>query len=164
MRMWMVDPKIMCRKHLNGSHVEIHMFLGAIKKGTSMKGFINNNLLEAKSLKSYHDEIVDEMIFRGYRHNTKIDQDYFEECFNKLSNEYKNHKINKESSLKELITRCPECKLRKLDIDEINKHICPECKNVVDISKGHVMFPDTVYHHSCYPISTFAVAMFEDRG
>ena len=26
MRMWMVNPRIMCRQHLLGEHVEIHMF------------------------------------------------------------------------------------------------------------------------------------------
>lgn len=30
MRMWMVDPKIMCRKHLLGEHLELHMLAGCI--------------------------------------------------------------------------------------------------------------------------------------
>jgi hypothetical protein len=30
MRMWMVPPKVMCRKHLLGEHVEIHMLAGSL--------------------------------------------------------------------------------------------------------------------------------------
>ena len=36
MRMWNVDPKLMCNKHLLGEHVEMHMFFGTIQKGISM--------------------------------------------------------------------------------------------------------------------------------
>lgn len=36
MRMWMVPPELMCRQHLLGEHVELHMFVGAINKGTSV--------------------------------------------------------------------------------------------------------------------------------
>jgi len=28
MRMWMLNPKALCRKHLMGEHVEIHMLVG----------------------------------------------------------------------------------------------------------------------------------------
>jgi hypothetical protein len=41
MRMWMVWPELMCRKHLLGEHVEIHMLLGALNKGHRVQGFIN---------------------------------------------------------------------------------------------------------------------------
>ena len=40
MRMWMVDPKKMCRKHLLGEHVEIHMMVGTLLKGRSIDGFL----------------------------------------------------------------------------------------------------------------------------
>ena len=30
MRMWGVDPKQMCRQHLLGEHVELHMQAGAV--------------------------------------------------------------------------------------------------------------------------------------
>ena len=35
MRMWNVDVTKMCNKHLLGEHVEMHMFVGIIIKGTS---------------------------------------------------------------------------------------------------------------------------------
>ena len=36
MRMWLVPPSHMCRKHLLGEHVELHMLLGTLKKGKSI--------------------------------------------------------------------------------------------------------------------------------
>lgn len=44
MRMWGVDPKVLCTKHMIGEHAETHMFLGTIKKGTSIKGLIMDYL------------------------------------------------------------------------------------------------------------------------
>jgi hypothetical protein len=30
--MWMVDPRLVCSKHLLGEHVELHMFVGCLLK------------------------------------------------------------------------------------------------------------------------------------
>lgn len=51
MRMWMVDVKCLCRKHLLGEHSETHMFTGTIKKGTSILGYLKNGLLETHNIK-----------------------------------------------------------------------------------------------------------------
>lgn len=106
MRMWMVNPKIMCRKHLLGEHVELHMFVGSINKDISMNGYLKDNLLEPSSLHSRHNELVKEMKERGYNHNSILplhksfsEKDYL-------------IKIDIEESLTELIRRCPECASR----------------------------------------------------
>lgn len=39
MRMWLVPPSHMCRKHLLGEHVELHMLLGTLKKGNPSPAF-----------------------------------------------------------------------------------------------------------------------------
>jgi hypothetical protein len=70
MRMWMIDPKYMCRKHLLGEHVEIHMIIGAIKKNKNLQGFFDKKLIEINSIITRHDELVFEMIKRGYNHNS----------------------------------------------------------------------------------------------
>ncbi len=46
MRMWNVLPEYLCRKHLLGEHVEMHMFVGTIKRGVSLNGYIKNKLVE----------------------------------------------------------------------------------------------------------------------
>jgi hypothetical protein len=101
MRQWMVDPKIMCRQHLLGEHLEHHMFVGSINRRVSMDGFIKNDLLEPHSLKSRHDALVEEMQRRGYNHKSPLQVIKYDVAY---------HEINRDLSLQELIRRCPECK------------------------------------------------------
>jgi hypothetical protein len=72
MRMWCVDTSKMCRKHLLGEHVECHMFVGTLNKGISVLGYLNTGLLQIDLLKQRHDELVAEMLKRGYLHNKEL--------------------------------------------------------------------------------------------
>ena len=104
MRMWLVNPKHMCRKHLLGEHVELHMFIGTLKRKKSIQGFIDNNLLQLDQLYSRHEELVQELINRGYNHNSNlqiIDLSYYKDYFYKY--------INKQQSKLDLFSRCKEC-------------------------------------------------------
>lgn len=74
--MWMVDPKLMCRQHLLGEHNEIHKICGSLKKGRSITGYIQHNCIEMLSLESRHNDLVKEMISRGYNHNSPLDTDF----------------------------------------------------------------------------------------
>lgn len=101
MRMWMVDPKLMCRQHLLGSHVELHMIVGAINKGKSIDGFIKNALIEPQSVREYHQRVVKEMLNRGYNHKSPLpDFEYTEELFGM---------VDSVMNLEELAKRCPAC-------------------------------------------------------
>jgi hypothetical protein len=71
--MWLVNPKLMCDKHLLGEHVEMHMFVGAIRKGISIQGYIDTGLVETERIKDRHDEIANEMSSRGMRHASPMD-------------------------------------------------------------------------------------------
>jgi hypothetical protein len=121
MRMWMVNPKMMCRNHLLGEHLEIHMFLGTLRERKKIDGFINNNLLEPRSLFQRHDELVNEMQRRGYNHKSPIKE---EECFciSHLTNEQQYHEINRSSAFSDLIMRCPECHYRYKNVDLKNSY------------------------------------------
>jgi hypothetical protein len=72
MRMWNVDPSKMCRKHLLGEHVELHMFLGSLRKGYSVKGYISGGLFDPSKIVARHQELVFEMEKRGYNHNSNL--------------------------------------------------------------------------------------------
>ena len=72
MRMWMVKPQLMCRKHLLGEHVEIHMLVGSIQRGKSVAGFLAKGLLEPQSIRSRHEILVVEMLRRGYTHKSEL--------------------------------------------------------------------------------------------
>lgn len=72
MRMWMVDPGLMCDKHLLGEHCELHMFVGTLLRGKSVKGFLDKGLLEPASLQARHNALVAEMICRGMHHESPL--------------------------------------------------------------------------------------------
>jgi hypothetical protein len=77
MRMWLVNPAILCRRHLLGEHVESHMFLGTLRLGKNIDGYIAKDLFQPRLLYPRHKALVEEMIKRGYNHNsplTKKDQ------------------------------------------------------------------------------------------
>ena len=111
MRMWLCDPKIMCRKHLLGEHLEIHMFLGALKQGKKIDGYLRNNLFQPTYLLLRHEELKDEMINRGYNHNSHM-RIHECECIFGLPDEKRHWKIDKTKALRDLLDRCPECRQR----------------------------------------------------
>ena len=102
MRQWNIDPKFLCRKHLLGEHVEGHMFIGCIKKGTSLKGYIDKGLVEIHNIKSRHDELSIEMKKRGYNHKTPMEEFEYKEI----------GYVNSNENLKELYRRCENCRNR----------------------------------------------------
>lgn len=110
MRMWMVAPEKMCRNHLMGEHVEIHMLLGSIRLGKSIEGFIRRKLVEPASITLRHDALVAEMVRRGYKHGSPIGDD----CDALLSSLPKRYLragiVNVETSEAELRARCADCK------------------------------------------------------
>jgi hypothetical protein len=68
----MVNPHKMCRQHLLGEHVECHMFVGTIRHGKNVQGYLDKGLLEIHNIQNRHDELVKEMLRRGYKHNSPI--------------------------------------------------------------------------------------------
>jgi hypothetical protein len=104
MRMWMVDPIIMCREHLLGEHAEIHMFVGAIDRGYSVRGYLEKGLLEVHSLYDRHEEVVREMKRRNYRHSSELDE--------KWRQAERLGAIDRQKSFMQLIARCSRCRER----------------------------------------------------
>ena len=103
MRMWNINPEYLCRKHLLGEHVEMHMFIGAIKKGISLKGYTKNKLVETDKIVQRHNELAIEMGNRGFNHKSPINgwECSFAVC-----------KVDVEANLKELSKRCINCRTR----------------------------------------------------
>lgn len=106
MRMWNVNPEFLCTKHLLGEHVETHMFCGTINKGISIKGYVEKGLVEVQNIKTRHDELRDEMIKRGMKHNSPLPE---YKSWNEGS-------IDIDNNIEELKRRCPQCRQR---IEEI---------------------------------------------
>lgn len=126
MRMWMVNPAVMCRKHLLGEHVELHMFVGSINRGISMTRYLSDGLLEPAALRARHEELVKEMERRGYKHNSilplhKPIKFRLGISFEYLDEEAFEYKIDSKLSLRELASRCPECRQLQLEVDSKTK-------------------------------------------
>jgi len=100
MRMWNVNPKKMCYQHILGEHVEMHMFVGSINKGITLDGYINTGLVEIHNIRKRHDELVEEMLRRGIKHNSPLEN--FESK--------KMGKVDVKENEKILAERCPTCK------------------------------------------------------
>jgi len=96
----MVDPRGMCRQHLLGEHVELHMFVGHIRLGRKMGKFVTENLVETKSIQSRHEALVAEMQRRGYEHKSPM----------VYTDRLALGHVPQQSSLKELLRRCPLCR------------------------------------------------------
>lgn len=111
MRQWLVNPQLMCTQHLLGEHVEHHMFIGALLKHKNLKGYLKNNLLEPKSLVSRHNELAQELLNRGYKHLSPID----EPDLSCLTEEEKNIEIDRGLAKNELLSRCEKCRQRFLN-------------------------------------------------
>jgi hypothetical protein len=99
MRMWMVNPKIMCRKHLLGEHAELHMFVGTIRKGVSLAGYVSRGLVDTTKIVSRHETLAKELWDRGYNHISPLI--YIDTL--------KIGVVDEANSMAELTRRCPDC-------------------------------------------------------
>lgn len=102
--MWNVSPKKMCRQHLLGEHLEMHMLATTIKQGKSIIGYVHNGLVEPHNIKLRHDALVREMLMRGYQHKTPM------EAFEVERQGY----VDVEANEVLLQERCNACKQRMM--------------------------------------------------
>lgn len=107
MRMWMVNPSLLCVTHLLGEHYEIHLHRHNFVKHHSIAGRISPIvLIEPANMGTRHDELATEMTRRGYNHNSP----YELPDLSYLSSEQRNAKADTEYNLRDLADRCPACK------------------------------------------------------
>lgn len=105
----MISPEKMCRKHLLGEHVELHMLVGSINKDklNSVIGLCKKGFLEPTKIQHRHKELVREMEKRGYNHRSPL-PDF------SLPKELKKEKyeVDPEKSRQDLKKRCPNFKTK----------------------------------------------------
>lgn len=102
MRMWMVNPKRMCKNHLLGEHVECHMLASSINLKRSIQGHLDKGQVEVHKIHQRHAELVKEMRARGYKHQSKL----------KPFKSFRAGKIDILANERELERRCKKCMMK----------------------------------------------------
>lgn len=77
MRIWDIEPDILCRSHLLGEHRELHGLWNILTRG--LDGYSRHpetRRWEGRlaALYARHEALVAEMTRRGYRHQSPLDQ------------------------------------------------------------------------------------------
>lgn len=109
-RMWGVDPRLLCDRHLLGEHVEMHMFLGGIRKGHSVRGYTDNGIVDPHRVVVRHEELVAELERRGMHHRSPMALTEDDEC---AIAALPTATIDAEANLVELARRCERCRERQ---------------------------------------------------
>jgi hypothetical protein len=78
MRIWDVEPKILCRKHLLAEHRELHGLWNILTKHHGQGGYARHPetlrwVGKLKALYNRHEKLVAEFAVRGYQHRTPLD-------------------------------------------------------------------------------------------
>jgi hypothetical protein len=79
-RVWDVDPKILCRQHLLGEHRELHGLWNILTKHGGAGGYsfhpeTRRWVGKLGALYTRHERLWEEMTRRGYKHASTLDQD-----------------------------------------------------------------------------------------
>ena len=110
MRMWMVEPKVLCKKHLLGEHGELHKFIPTFAKGYKVdKRFSPVVQLQFKGYRRRHDALAEEMLRREMNHKSPLPE---LPDFKKIYPQYYDMTVDIFFNLRDLVTRCGDCKDR----------------------------------------------------
>jgi hypothetical protein len=101
----MVDPALMCSKHLLGEHGELHKFLHNWRKQHRVDGRIDGNAMEPMSYQARHDCLAAEMLARGMNHQSEI----YQPDFSYLSDAQRLYQVDQQANLTLLQSRCNIC-------------------------------------------------------
>lgn len=87
----------------------MHMFVGSHKNNIKLDGYINTGLLDPFYIRQRHDDLVDEMIRRGYNHKSPIDIQTCEDIADTYCQRGLRENVNAFANTEELRRRCKEC-------------------------------------------------------
>ena len=116
MRMWMVDPSLLCKNHLLGEHYELHCIIGAIETNPEwVKRLIKHGYIEMDKIESRHRKLVRDGRFKD---KTPLKFDY-----SKVSKQFPPGEVDREKSIRDLKQRCEHCKRRIEDANSLQTRI-----------------------------------------
>ena len=79
MRIWDIEPKYLCRKHLLAEHRELHGLWNILTKHNATGGYSRHPetlrwVGKTKALYNRHEALIIEFTKRGYKHHTPLDK------------------------------------------------------------------------------------------
>lgn len=109
-RMWMIEPRALCNRHLIAEHHECHVFFGRLRKGMNVEGWVINNYLEPLSLHARHEILVVEMEARGFGHRSPFPaMSLIQRLVDALPSHIRERRVDVELASADLRRRCPAC-------------------------------------------------------
>ncbi len=109
MRMWMIHPSMLCRKHLLGEHGEIHKHRASFVKKQRISGRIFPIIqIEPLAMKRRHDQLALEIEKRGYLHQSP----YKMPSLSYLPRSERLATVDPRLNLHDLADRCSACRTR----------------------------------------------------
>lgn len=108
MRMWGVNPRWLCDKHLLGEHGEMHKFLPTFHKRLKVSGRFSPIVqIQFKGYVERHEALAKEMLCRSMNHRSPlVDVPDFELIYP----DYYHLEIDTNYSVLDLKSRCSLCK------------------------------------------------------
>ena len=115
MRMWMLNPKIMCRQHILGEHNEIHKHLPSLLKGINIDGrYKDKPQIQLRSIFDRHFELSQYM-------NHKSLLPYNDYLLIRNYSKYFNVKVDLRYNFWDLWLRCPKCRKQMSKCPKISR-------------------------------------------
>ncbi|NTW26755.1 MAG: pyrimidine dimer DNA glycosylase [Candidatus Moranbacteria bacterium] len=79
MRVWDIDPKKLCQKHLVAEHRELHGLWNILTKHGGKGGYSKHPetlrwVGKNRALFERHETLIREFVIRGYKHHTPLDK------------------------------------------------------------------------------------------
>lgn len=102
----MLPPSWLCRLHLLGEHHELHKFRNLFEHKRQIAK--RRGQIEPCSMKTRHEELVDEILARGYQHSSP----YRQPGIAYLPDEDRFGAVDKKASMHDLMERCEACRER----------------------------------------------------
>lgn len=104
MRMWMINPELMCIQHIVGEHGELHKFRHSFVKKHNMNKRMKLKQIFPQLMQVRHDELAKYL----KNHNSPYEQPDISYLNNNEIVELTDKILN--YNIEDLCKRCPECK------------------------------------------------------
>jgi Pyrimidine dimer DNA glycosylase len=112
----MIDPKLLCNKHLIGEHGEIHKHWHVFVKQYRINKRISPIVqIEPQSMQDRHDALADEMLRRGMNHKSP----YIQPDISYLPEHQRYAHVDMQYNLRDLMNRCCAC-MRRIQQNNAN--------------------------------------------